>query len=190
MEMTQVPMRFETVPLLWTVDSVYSKEECAQMVERIERGAPTIATNNPLYRNQDRVIEDDPKVAADLFCRLEEHLPRAIGPLRLVGLNERLRFYRYSPGQRFAPHMDHWYQPNAKSITLLTLLVYFNADFEGGETRFYEQLEETVRPSPGLVALFQHKVRHEGCEVTRGRKYAMRSDVIYEAPSPIVKTLL
>jgi hypothetical protein len=32
----------------------------------------------------------------------------------------------------------------------------------------------------GMVVLFQHKLRHEGCEVRRGTKYAMRSDVIYE----------
>ena len=49
----------------------------------------------------------------------------------------------------------------------------------GGETRFQEQLEETVVPRAGRVAIFQHKLRHEGCEVTRGIKYAMRTDVVY-----------
>ena len=33
----------------------------------------------------------------------------------------------------------------------------------------------------GRVAVFQHKIRHEGCPVLRGARYAMRSDVIYEA---------
>lgn len=42
-----------------------------------------------------------------------------------------------------------------------------------------EQLEEVVTPKPGLVAVFQHKVRHEGCEVLSGTKYAFRTDVIY-----------
>jgi prolyl 4-hydroxylase len=102
-----------------------------------------------------------------------------------VGLNDRLRMYRYRSGQRFAPHMDHWYRPNERQVTLLTVLVYFNDDFEGGETRFLEQLDRVVVPQRGRAAIFQHKVRHEGCEVRSGTKYAMRSDAIYEAPEPI-----
>ena len=59
------------------------------------------------------------------------------------------------------------------------MLVYFNGNFEGGETRFMEQLDQTVVPTPGRAAIFQHKIRHEGLEIRRGVKYAMRTDVIY-----------
>lgn len=180
-----IPMRFEAERLLWSVEDVYSADECARFVELIERSSPTLATNNPLYRNQDRVILNDPEIAGELFHRLRPHLPERIGPLRLVGLNDHLRFYRYRSGQRFDPHMDHWYRPDQHRITLHTVLAYFNDDFEGGETRFQEQLEQVVRPRRGMVVIFQHKLRHEGCEVRRGSKYAMRSDVIYEASEPI-----
>jgi hypothetical protein len=37
-----------------------------------------------------------------------------------------------------------------------------------------------------MAASFQHKIRHEGCRVRRGVKYAMRSDVIYEGLESIV----
>lgn len=183
-----IPMRFEGEALLWTVEDVYSDAECAAFIRRIEDASPTLATNNPIYRDQDRVIFDDDEVAAALFQRIRPHLPAKIDALSLEGLNARLRMYRYRPGQRFEPHMDHWYQPDEVRITLLTVLVYFNADFVGGETRFMEQLERTVHPKRGLVAIFQHKVRHEGCPVVSGTKYAMRSDVIYRAPEPIGKT--
>jgi prolyl 4-hydroxylase len=183
-----IPMRFENERLLWCVDDVYDAVECAAFVERIERSGPELATNNPLYRDQDRVIRDDPTIADELFRRLRPHLPQQMGALRLAGLNHRLRFYRYRPGQRFEPHMDHWYRPDNHRITLHTVLAYFNDDFEGGETRFQEQVEEVVRPRRGMVAIFQHKLRHEGCEVRRGAKYAMRSDVIYESDEPLGKT--
>lgn len=181
-------MYFADTPLLWTVDDVYSADECQAAVAAIEAAAPNLATNNPMYRNQDRVMRDDPETTAVLFERLRSSLPEVIGELRLVGLNERLRYYRYKVGQKFEAHMDHWYRPDERRITLLTVLVYFNGDFEGGETRFMEQVEETVVPRPGLAAVFQHKIRHEGCEVTEGRKYAMRTDVLYEAPRPIELT--
>tara|TARA_B100001750_G_C15431097_1_gene558283 strand:- start:512 stop:1099 length:588 start_codon:yes stop_codon:yes gene_type:complete len=182
---TTVPFRFTEAPLLWTVPDALDAAVCAREVALIEAGAPTLATDNPLYRDQDRVIRDDPTWVARLLARMRPHLPETLGGLRLAGLNERLRCYRYRPGQRFSPHMDHWYRPHPRHITLLTVLVYLNADFEGGETRFMEQLEATVTPEPGLAAVFQHKIRHEGCPVLRGTKYAIRTDVLYEAPSPI-----
>lgn len=178
-------MRFESEPLLWLVEDVYTEHECRDFVDFIERSSPTLATNNPLYRDQDRVIKDDPRTAEDLFRRLRPHLPERIGSLKLVGLNERLRMYRYRAGQRFEPHMDHWYRPSENRITLHTVLIYFNDDFEGGETRFREQIEKVVTPKRGTAAVFQHKIRHEGCPVRRGIKYALRSDVIYEGPEPI-----
>lgn len=181
-------MRFPDVPLLWSVDDVYSNEECDAFIAEIERASPSIATNNPIYRNQDRVMRDDPETSSALFGRLRGHLPETIGELSLSRLNERLRFYRYSPGQEFKEHMDHWHKVSPTEITLLTVLVYFNGDFEGGETRFTEQLEEVVKPEAGRVAIFQHKVRHEGCPVLSGIKYAVRTDVIYTAPSPIELT--
>ena len=180
----EVPMRFEAEKLLWTVEGVYSPSECSDFVTLIERSSPMLATNNPIYRDQDRVIRDDPAIAAELFRRLQAHLPERMGALRLSGLNERLRFYRYRTGQRFEPHMDHWYRPNERQITLHTVLAYFNDDFEGGETVFQEQLDRVVAPRAGMVAIFQHKLRHEGRPVLRGSKYAMRSDVIYETTEP------
>ncbi len=178
-------MRFEAEPLLWSVDDVYTEAECRDFIDLIERSSPALATNNPLYRDQDRVIRDDPEISEELFRRLRPHLPERIGVLRLVGLNGWLRMYRYRAGQRFEPHMDHWYRPSENRVTLHTVLVYFNDDFEGGETRFREQVERTIIPRRGTAAVFQHKIRHEGCPVRRGVKYAMRSDVVYEAPEPV-----
>lgn len=180
-----VPMRFEGEAMLWCVDDVYTAAECAAFIALIEASSPTLATNNPLYRDQDRVVRDDPAVAGELLRRLRPHLPERMGALRLHSLNDRLRFYRYRAGQRFDPHTDHWYRPDERRITLHTVLAYFNDDFEGGETAFCEHLDAVVRPKAGRVAVFQHKLRHEGKAVLRGAKYAMRSDVIYEADEPI-----
>ncbi|HEY9848354.1 MAG TPA: 2OG-Fe(II) oxygenase [Leptolyngbyaceae cyanobacterium] len=183
----KIPFRFESEPLLWAVENIYTEAECRNFIELIEESSPTLATNNPLYRDQDRVIRDDPKIAEELFRRLRPHLPAQINQLRLVGLNDRLRMYRYREGQRFEPHMDHWYRPSENRISLHTVLVYFNHNFDGGETRFCEQIEQTIRPKSGMAAIFQHKIRHEGCVVRQGIKYAMRTDVIYEGDEQIVE---
>ncbi len=145
----ELPMRFEDHALMWVVDDVYTPEECAQRVSLIEERAPARSSVNTGYRDQDRVMIDDHAAAADLFTRLAPSLPERLGPFELLRLNERFRYYRYAPGQRFSPHMDHWYRPSESEITLLTVLVYFNEGFEGGETRFMEQAEAVVEPKPG-----------------------------------------
>lgn len=148
--MVNVPMRFETDPLLWVVRDVLSTAECKSKIAMIEAAQPGLATQNPLYRDQDRVMQDDPILAQSLFQRLKPSLPARMGELHLLKINERLRYYRYNIGQQFAPHMDHWYRPDDHQI-----------------------------PQQGMAAIFQHKIRHEGCMVQRGTKYALRTDVIY-----------
>lgn len=175
-----VPLIFEEELLLWTVENIYTKKECDNLIKLIKKSNPKPATTNFSFRNQDRVILDRPQFTTDLFSRLKSHLPAKIANLKLIGINERLRMYRYQKGQRFSPHTDHWYQPHTDRITLHSILVYLNDDFVGGETKFTEQIEKTVVPKTGMVAIFQHKIRHEGCEVRRGIKYAIRTDTIYE----------
>ena len=175
-----VEFRYENDPLIIEVDHVFSEEECSQYIEFIEQSSPRLATNNAIYRDQDRVIKDDPSLASKLFYKIKQSLPLRLGEFELSRINERFRFYRYNPGQKFPPHMDHWYQANDSEISLYSILIYLNSEFSGGQTRFMEQIEKTVIPEVGKAAIFQHKIRHEGCEVTNGTKYAVRTDIMYK----------
>lgn len=70
-----------------------------------------------------------------------------------------------------------------------TWQVYLNGDeLEGGETTFYDDdgnEQCKVRPSAGLVVLFDHDILHEGSPVRQGRKYVIRSDIMYSCPAPV-----
>ena len=50
-----------------------------------------------------------------------------------VGLNERLRLYRYDVGQQFDWHMDGYYERDNGDRSFFTFMVYLNDGFEGGE---------------------------------------------------------
>jgi predicted 2-oxoglutarate/Fe(II)-dependent dioxygenase YbiX len=111
--------------------------------------------------------------------------------LQAVGLNNNIRFYRYSPGQRFGRHVDDSVMlPTGQ--TGYTLLVYLNGScpgnrLVGGETVFYGsrgQKLHSVSPKGGLVVLHLHGDdcwEHEGAEVQQGVKYLLRSDVVFSA---------
>jgi hypothetical protein len=42
----------------------------------------------------------------------------------------------------------------------------------------------TVVPRKGSALFFYHHLDHRGDEVTSGRKYVLRSDVMYAPPAP------
>ena len=142
--------------------------------------------------------------------------------LFVKGLNRRWRIYKYEPSgqESFAPHIDAGFPPsgvsesgtslvwddsaslrseeNEEIVSRLTVLMYLNDDFVGGETKFYSPQNNdkhiaSVRPVAGSVLLFPQGVGedaveyaranwplHEGSPVLSGRpKYVIRSDVLF-----------
>ncbi|AFZ17013.1 2OG-Fe(II) oxygenase [Allocoleopsis franciscana] len=185
---------------LFTVSNILSPQECAEYITLTENigyspAGLTVGQDEymmaPNVRNNDRVILDDEQRAADLWHRIAEYVPTRIDNWTAIGLNERFRFYRYDPGQRFAPHGDGSYMRRNGDHSRLTFMIYLNDGFEGGDTRFYlnhnyfELLDPnvipdiSVVPETGMALCFRHELRHEGARVIRGRKYVLRSDVMY-----------
>lgn len=174
-------------PIVFSIDDVLTVDECAALVARIDATGPELAPITTSageqtmedVRNNERVMFDDPALAADLFRRVEAHLPPSIFDMRPVGANERFRGYRYRPGQQFRAHFDGSFERGNGEQSQLTFMIYLNDDFEGGETAFLDY-EVAAVPRTGSALLFQHLVLHEGCRVISGTKYVLRSDVMYQ----------
>lgn len=79
------------------------------------------------------------------------------------------------------------------TMSRYTLLLYLNDGFDGGHTTFFVPSPDAegdvhaypVRPVVGGAALFPHgaargSLLHEGSGVTRGAKYVVRTEVLYE----------
>lgn len=101
-----------------------------------------------------------------------------------IGVNERLRFYRYDVGQQFDWHRDGYFERDYGERSVLTFMIYLNEEFTGGETTI-EGLtsaglsDDKVVPKTGLALVFAHPLLHKGEPVTEGRKYVLRTDVMY-----------
>lgn len=89
---------------------------------------------------------------------------------------EPLQVLRYAPGQQYRPHIDAI--PGMENQRILTVLVYLNDDFEGGETHFLDA-GLTVRARRGDALLFRNAdaegrpdkaALHAGLPVRRGVK--------------------
>jgi hypothetical protein len=181
---------------IFLLHDFFSPAQCDEFIARAEAAgfdeAPISTAGGAVLRkdvrNNARVMLDDPDLAGRLFERARPLLPAALrGGWRLGDFNERWRFYRYDPGERFAPHYDGSFVRGADEKSQLTFMIYLNDDFDGGETNFYFLSEEpalSVRPVRGQALVFVHWKLHEGAEVLRGRKYVLRTDVMYQRQAP------
>ncbi len=175
------------------LDGVFSAEECETLIKHSESigyekalidagdGRQELAED---VRNSDRCMIDDAVVAAEIFRRVRHAVPEQYKGHAVRGLNERLRFLRYDPGQFFKPHYDGAYMTLARDQrSRITLQLYLNEGFEGGETTFLSTLDNVSSvpfvPRTGSVLLFEHEILHEGSDVRGGRKYVIRTDVMY-----------
>jgi predicted 2-oxoglutarate/Fe(II)-dependent dioxygenase YbiX len=137
---------------------------------------------DPDIRNNWRTFIKDDNLADELWLRTQSLLPRKVKGWQIVGLYESIRFYRYENEQRFAPHYDGPTVRARDEKSFLTFMVYLNDDCEGGETVFFERdgtERFRVEPEAGAALVFDHAQFHEGAAVTRGRKYVLRTDVMY-----------
>jgi len=171
---------------LFSVPGFLPPDECAAIVRDAERrgfGPAPITTGfgfmmAPEIRNNTRVIVDDTALAERLWSRFRELAP--LEPIRgwqALGLNERFRYYRYVSGQAFRWHRDGAFIRSGTQQSLLTFMVYLNEGFGGGATEFEDR---SIVPETGHALVFDHGLRHQGAEVTRGTKYVLRSDVMFE----------
>ncbi|CAF1283648.1 unnamed protein product [Rotaria magnacalcarata] len=192
----RLPDKQDHGKLAFTLSHIFSSEECIEWIRMSEEKGYSLALLNvgggreilaPKYRDSSRCLIDSVELAQKLFLRLEPYLPRTWkdGRFELIGLNERLRFLRYDPGQKFLPHTDGQYrrQDGSGEESFLTVQLYLNDDFQGGETTFIDtdntQNQVSFSIKTGMVLIFEHRIVHEGTSVKAGRKYTVRTDVMY-----------
>lgn len=94
-----------------------------------------------------------------------------------VRQGEALTVLRYLPGQQFRLHSD--VLPNVRNQRMMTILIYLNDDFKGGETTFPDH-RLTISPKQGDAVIFKNldaagrpltHARHAGEPVVQGTKW-------------------
>lgn len=125
----------------------------------------------------------------------------------------KLRLYKYNEGDAFPEHLDYKVQRKIVKMdkdrkefrryvqqSFLTLLVYLNDDFEGGETgywpdqtgircrflnkdeKLHSKKEHQIKivPTKGTGVIQDQNILHEGIPPIKGTKYILRTDIIHE----------
>jgi len=179
---------------LITLENVFSVEECNYLIDQLEKRGfvqQRSGLDDRIIRThcvfEDRVLADklwsrmSPDIGELVDLYNDEFTPepavhQPLANYRAVGFNEFLRCYKYRIGEQFRRHEDFAHEWSPTKRTFLTVLVYLNDDFKGGETDFEQT---SIAPCAGIAAVFPHELVHAGCPVVSGIKYTLRSDVVF-----------
>jgi predicted 2-oxoglutarate/Fe(II)-dependent dioxygenase YbiX len=185
------PPNRKSEQLAFTLENVLTAEECKQLIEGSEQSGYTearIGSNQgilvPDYRKGLRFMIDDKQFVSKLWSRICDQIPDTFKSYKVCGLNERLRFLRYDSGDFFNPHWDACYiRPDGSELSLITIQIYLNEGFSGGETTFLSKSTGDrlgVVPKTGMILVFDQTLFHEGSKVIDGRKYTIRTEVMFK----------
>ncbi|KAG6856995.1 hypothetical protein H0H87_011089 [Tephrocybe sp. NHM501043] len=192
------------------IDNVFTARECAALIARAEASEDwkPAMIQTPLgdrvdksIRDNDRILLFDDEAAREIFGRVWPHVQELdvigartrwegvverSGTWRLLGLNERLSFLRYGKKHYFKPHFDGQIELPDGRKSWVTFQIYLNDSSDGlhgGATRIFGKRKGHVdiEPKMGRVLIFeQGPFWHSGEEVSRGMKYTMRTDFLFE----------
>ncbi|MDA8708607.1 2OG-Fe(II) oxygenase [Hellea sp.] len=169
---------------IWTIMNFLSLKDCRHLIAQSEEKSYQEATVSlpggarmmKGLRDNYRQTFEDSHYAQSLFDKLHPYLPMIDKTWHPARLNERFRFYRYDVDQRFKRHIDGRVKAHGLE-SRLTVMVYLNSGFKGGETKFDNV---TILPKTGTCLLFVHEQKHESLPIQAGQKYVLRSDVLYK----------
>eukprot|EP00112_Aurelia_sp_Birch-Aquarium-sp1_P007923 Seg1865.10 transcript_id=Seg1865.10/GoldUCD/mRNA.D3Y31 product="putative prolyl 4-hydroxylase 8" protein_id=Seg1865.10/GoldUCD/D3Y31 len=192
-----VPGDVKKAKLAFVLENVLSAQECDELIKETEDKGYEIALLNvgggrqildTKTRNSYRCIWDSVEKANWLWQRIKDYIPKNWKGHKVVGLNERLRFLRYDAGQYFKPHFDGSYvREDGTEKSFITIHLYLNEGYKGGCTTFLDpkwnadgSTDLPVKVKKGMMLVFEHPILHEGSILEKGRKYTMRTDVMYD----------
>ncbi len=170
------------VPAVTMFQGLLTNEECAYLVAAADG---LFAPSTVVDPSTKRLIRDPVRTSdvAAFPLVLEDPaihaINRRLAAASATGVDqgEPLQVLRYRPGQEYKLHSDAL--PPGENQRVLTMILWLNEDFLGGETRFLAT-GLTVRGRIGDALLFRNvdvagradpSARHAGLPVTEGVKY-------------------
>ncbi len=167
---------------IFTVTNILTEEECRDLIAKGEGpgfGAVTF------QRNKEGDAFEDPAFAGKLWKRVFPFAPLEIEGWRAVQLGGGFHFSRYDAVKQF---QGHRLIESSSEKSLLSLLIYLNDGYTGGETVFLNHCDERIKtvidsikvaPKVGMGLFFGNQYSYKGLPVTHGRKYLLRTFVVY-----------
>ena len=174
------------------INNVFSDEECSNLIIYSENvGYVQASSYIDKYKKEHffleirkslRCVIDSIDFSKILYKRIAHIIPNKYNDMEFSEINPRFRFLKYNNGDFFAKHTDEHYKNDKNEISLITVLIYLNDDYEGGNTNFLfdDTNEISIMPKIGLICLMDQNILHEVPNITNGIKYVIRTELMYK----------
>ena len=165
------------------IDDLLSKDECKYLIDFAEKQGFKEVDRG--IANYFRVEFDNDWLANMLGQRLISRncMTAVWNGSKVVGLNNHFRVSKYDPGMKFDIHKDGFNVDTKGNRSVMTLNIFINEEFEGGETDFFHENKTfrfSAKPKTGRAALFDSQQYHCGNKVVSGYKYLLRTDIMVQ----------
>ena len=176
------------------INNVFSDEECSNLIIYSESiGYVQASSYIDKYKKEHffleirkslRCVIDSIDFSKILYKRIAHIIPNNYNDMKFCEINPRFRFLKYNDGDFFAKHTDEHYKNDKNEISLITLLIYINDDYEGGNTKFLiddkNENDISITPKIGLICLMDQNILHEVPKLISGIKYVIRTELMYK----------
>ena len=212
----------ENREFVFRVNKLLDKEECQAITEKCRsKEAQSIKFGGK--RNNSRLIIFDKVFSFYLWKKLVNSLKSYVdesnlklyplgfdvlrGDWELDGINEAIRFNSYNSygKEKFEKHRDAQFCPSGDHRSFLSLVIYLNDDFKGGQTKFYIPKQHdcskeidiagadwrrnfnkiSVEPNIGSAVIFSQNIIHESVTIKSSKKYILKTDIMLKRTTPL-----
>lgn len=142
---------------------LFSKEECESIISYNN----VHITNWMLYDRKYNSQPIDYSIETNwLFDKLKLFFETETD-VKIINLKKQIHFHKFSKGDWFNKHNDN------RDDRLYAVGVLLNDDFEGGDFKLYNPIEQTLNKIVGNAYIFDVKIEHEITPILEGERYSL-----------------
>lgn len=196
--------------ILISISEVFSKKECEKLIDisesmnyekpllfpkNLEKSLKNVqrVTDKNIKKGKNnyentirdclRIIIDSLPFAKVLEKKLKYFIPININNYQFEYVNPRFRFLKYEDSGHFIRHKDENYVSKNNEISLITILIYLNDNYEGANTKFFsnscDEIGLSLKPENGMVCIMEQNIEHEVPKIEKSIKYVIRTELMY-----------
>lgn len=146
------------------LDKSYRSNKVDYLTDRFGYNSEIYYAHNTLGYYVKRIIEELDKIYS------VTNLNYSIGLFTNISTDQGFQILKYEKGEMYHTHVDS----SNKNFRVLSLIIYLNENYEGGETSFVRQ-NIKVKGNTGDILTFpsNHCFPHKSNPIIKGTKYAM-----------------
>jgi hypothetical protein len=198
------------------INNIFSNNECNQIINNVTEYSNLLGYSSE-ERDSSRACILDKALSELIWNRLKPFMNyNNLEPYGFLNkgkwiplrINECLRINKYKDKSTgFTPHIDAPYTKSFKTKSILSVIIYLNDNFTGGNTIFYKNDKQKhasdltfkelyylnygsksivsnsdiieITPKSGTCIIFPHSTIHSASKIISGTKILLRTDIVF-----------